>query len=113
MQRTDSRRARRMADQIMQELASILITELEDPGLEDVSVTGVRVNPNLQVAEMLYSTRGGPDSRENAALALERAKGLLRRELSKRLKLRKAPELRFTHDDFLEDMVYAPGLGKD
>ena len=54
MQRSNSRRAVQMGDQIMQVLASLLVQEIEDPTLALVTITGVRLNRDFSIAEVLY-----------------------------------------------------------
>ena len=106
MQRSNSRRAVQMGDQIMQVLASLLIEEVEDPTLRLVTITGVRLNRDFSIAEVLYTHIRGRSAEPEITKALFRAKGFLRSRLSKELNLRGIPELRFQWDTFLEDMVY-------
>jgi len=106
MKRATSRRAIRLADQIAQELAMALVQEVFDPRLELVTISGVALNTDLTVAEVLYTLSGDEARLAAAAAALEQAKGFLRTLLGKRLRLRSMPELRFARDTYLEDMVY-------
>jgi ribosome-binding factor A len=106
MQRSNSRRAVQMGDQIMQVLATLLIEEAEDPVLSLVTVTGVRLNRDFSIAEVLYTHIKGRTAEPEIDKALTRAKGFLRSRLGKELKLRGIPDLRFRWDTFLEDMVY-------
>jgi ribosome-binding factor A len=106
MQRSTTRRSAQMADQIMQVLSMILIQETEDPVLALTTVTGVRLNRDFSIAEVLYTHIRGRTAEAEIDKALHRAKGFLRTRLGKELKLRAIPDLRFTWDTFLEDMVY-------
>ena len=106
MQRSNSRRAVQMGDQIMQVLASLLVQEVEDPTLALVTITGVRLNRDFSIAEVLYTHIRGRSAEPEITKALFRAKGFLRSRLSKELNLRGIPDLRFQWDTFLEDMVY-------
>jgi ribosome-binding factor A len=106
MQRSNSRRAVQMGDQIMQVLASLLVQEVEDPTLQLVTITGVRLNRDFSIAEVLYTHIRGRSAEPEITKALIRAKGFLRTRLGKELKLRGIPDLRFQWDTFLEDMVY-------
>ncbi len=106
MQRSTTRRSAQMADQIMQVLSMILIQETEDPVLSLLTVTGVRLNRDFSIAEVLYTHIRGRAAEAEIDKALHRAKGFLRTRLGKELKLRAIPDLRFTWDTFLEDMVY-------
>lgn len=106
MQRSTTRRSAQMADQIMQVLAMVLIQEIEDPTLSLTTVTGVRLNRDFSIAEVLYTHLRGRDAEPEITKALQRAKGFLRTRLGKELRLRAVPDLRFVWDTFLEEMVY-------
>jgi ribosome-binding factor A len=101
-----SRRSIRMADQIMRELAIMLTEEIQDPRLELVTISGVRLNADISVATVLFTMHGDADRIKSAKDALYKAKGFLRSNLGRRVKMKFVPDLRFEHDDFLETMVY-------
>jgi len=110
MKASGTRRSIRMGDQILRELALLLLEEVEDPRLELVSLTGCKLNADSSIALISFTVGGGEERRKLALEGLTKAKGFLRSGLGKRLNMRSLPDLRFTHDDFLEDMVYAkPG----
>ena len=88
----------RVADQIRSELASLLSREVHDPGLGFVTLTRVQVTPDLQQARVFYTALGDDKTRSASGRALERAAPFLRRQLGARLRLRRAPELRFVYD---------------
>ncbi len=106
MKHATSRRSVRLSEEIMRELARMLAEEVQDPRLELVTVSGVRLNNDISVAEVFVTYSEALHPREDVDKALDKAKGFLRTLLGKRLKLRKVPELRFRFDDFLENMVY-------
>lgn len=106
MKSATSRRSIRMGDQIMRELATMLLEESRDPRLELVSISGVKLNRDLKIAKVYYTMSGDKERVENAQKAFEKAAGFLRSGLGKRLQLRYVPELRFIYDEFLEEMVY-------
>jgi ribosome-binding factor A len=110
MKASGSRRSVRLGDQIMQELALMLLEEVADPRLELVSLSGCKLNADMSIALVSFTVGGGEARRKEALDGLNKAKGFLRSGLGRRLNMRVLPELRFAHDDFLEDMVYAkPG----
>ena len=113
MQRSGSKRSIRMGDLIMRELANMLERDVQDPRLELVTISGVRLNSDLRVAEVLFTVHGGQERAAEALKGFEKAKGFLRSGLGKRCKLKFLPELRFTYDTFLEDMVYAKPADED
>ncbi|MFP4657303.1 MAG: 30S ribosome-binding factor RbfA [Desulfonatronovibrionaceae bacterium] len=104
MRKGTTRRSYRLGDQIMRELAEIVVKDIRDPRLEFLNITGVRMNSDLNVAEVMYTHINGhtPDLDQ----ALHGASGFLRSELGRRLKLKYVPALRFVWDEFLEKMVY-------
>ena len=89
----------RVADQIRGELASLLAREVHDPGIGFVTLTRVRVSPDLQQARVYYTALGDDQSRQNTARALARASGFLRRQIGARLRLKRTPELAFHYDE--------------
>jgi len=94
-----TRRQKRVGDLIQEEISDMLQKKLEDPRLQQVTITGVEVSPDLRYARIWYSVLGGPQEMANAAAALKKASSLLRRELSSRITLRYMPELAFRFDD--------------
>jgi ribosome-binding factor A len=91
------RRPRQVADLIRAELALLIQQELRDPRVGFVTLTAVRMSPDLRQARIYVSVLD--ESREEEAVAaLERATGFLRRELAARTQLRQVPRLVFHPD---------------
>jgi ribosome-binding factor A len=89
----------RVADQIRSELASLLTREVHDPGIGFVTLTRVQISPDLHVARVHYTALGDEKTRAASARALERAAPFLRRQIGARLRLKRAPELKFLYDE--------------
>ena len=113
MKASSSRRAVRMGDQIMREVGTLLVEEAQDPRLQLVTLSGVRMNANLRIAEIFYTVSGDAEHRAEVQTGLEKATGFLRSRLGRNLKLQYVPELRFVFDDFLEDVVYGKSHSAD
>ena len=97
------RRVDRIEEQLRIELSEILERELQDPRVHLVTVTHVKVSPDLGQARVYISVLGGADERKKALQGLRSAASFVRRSLSKRLHhLRKIPELAFDYDESLE-----------
>ena len=94
-----SLRTDRVADQLRSELATLLAREVHDPGIGFVTLTRVNVSPDLQQARVWYTALGDEKSRANTARALERVAPFLRRQIGGRLRLKRAPELKFVYDE--------------
>ena len=101
-----SRRSMRMADQIMREIALLITEEMQDPRLELVTISGVRLNADMSVATVFYTMHGDEARLKAAADAFNQARGFLRSNIGRRIKSKFVPELRFALDEFLENMVY-------
>jgi ribosome-binding factor A len=89
----------RVADQLRSELADLLAREVHDPGVGFVTITRVHVSPDLQQARVMYTALGDEKSRAETARALVRVAPFLRRQIGGRLRLKRAPELKFVYDE--------------
>jgi ribosome-binding factor A len=98
----NQQRLRRVADQIQRELSDLLRSELKDPRVGLVTLTGVEVSPDLAHAKVFFTTLGDAKSLEGTLAGLEHAAGFLRTQLGRRLVLRVTPELHFRHDVSIE-----------
>ena len=93
----------RVGDQIRQELSELLARgEVHDPGIGFITVTRVEVTPDLQIARAYYTCLGDDKAKRESKRALERAAPFLRRQLGRRLRLRRTPELQFFYDESIE-----------
>jgi ribosome-binding factor A len=95
-------RAARVGDQLRVEVADLLAREVHDPGIGFLTVTYVKVTPDLQQARVYYTTMGDDKARRDSQRALERAAPFLRRQLGRRLRLRRVPDLQFFFDSSIE-----------
>lgn len=93
----------RTAEDIRREIATI-VRELKDPRVSDhlISVARAEVASDSSYVKVYVSAVEGIDVARSAAKALTGATGLIRREIGKRLGLRKTPELKFVADDSIE-----------
>jgi ribosome-binding factor A len=90
-------RTRRVAELVQAELSRLLISEFQDPVSGLLTVTRVEMTPDLLTARVFLSVFGADDP--NTQLdRLERAKGLIRKALASRVKLKYNPQLIFTLD---------------
>ena len=93
----------RVSEDIKRELAAI-IRELKDPRVRDVMLTvvNVEVSSDASFAKVYVSAIDGIETAKLAVKGLTCATGFIRREVGKRLHLRKTPELKFIADDSVE-----------
>lgn len=91
-------RLQRIADRIRQELAEMLIREINDPRLKLIYLTDVKVDRELAYADIFVSAVEGLSRSKDVLAGLESASGFIRRTLASRMELRAFPRLRFHWD---------------
>ena len=77
--------------------------QLHDPRIGFITITGVKVSPDLRVAKIFYSMIGTPEQQAETQKGLDAAKGFVRREVSARVKLRFSPEVFFVFDESVQE----------
>ncbi len=94
-------RKQRVADQIGREIASVLLTDLNDPRTQGLTVSGVDLSADMRVATIHISAPGQCDIAEMLK-ALQHAGGFLRKRLAQRVHLKYLPRLQFRYDPSLD-----------
>jgi ribosome-binding factor A len=97
-----SYRNERTAEQIQHVISELLERRVKDPRLRLVDVTIVKLSPTMREATVYVSALDGAAVKGDVMNGLEAAKGYLRREVGRLLKLRNVPELYFRWDESLE-----------
>lgn len=95
-----SKRLKRVSQQLQQELGDILIKEATDPNLRFVSITRVDVSADIQHAHVFITTFN--NKTDKALKSLQKAKGMLKSELVKRVSFKYTPDLVFFEDKGIE-----------
>lgn len=104
--RSPSQRQLRVGEELRHVLAHIIERgELRDPVLAatPVTVTEVRISPDLRQARVYVMPLGGGDAQDVVVRALERARGYLRRRIAGELHLKFVPDLSFCVDRSFEE----------
>jgi phosphoesterase RecJ-like protein len=96
-------RLERIAEQLKQEISGLVQKGLKDPRIGFVTITGVEVTADLQLAKVFFSTPGTPEQRADSQQGLASAAGFIRNTLKKRLRLKTIPELSFHYDRSLDE----------
>lgn len=94
-----SRRVERVSHNMRELMAELILREVKDPRVAMVTVSHIDLSPDLRQARVLISCLGDADQQAAAIAGLASAAGFIRGQLSRRLHLRYAPELRFVIDD--------------
>lgn len=103
MARGAGRRPERVADVIREEIAvMVLHGEIKDPRIGFITITHVKMSPDLKDAKVYFSQIGTTEEKEASREGLQSASGYVRRSLARRLNLRHIPSITFHFDDSLE-----------
>ncbi|MBI1811253.1 MAG: 30S ribosome-binding factor RbfA [Nitrospirae bacterium] len=95
------KRSQRVSDLIREEIADIIMNKVKDPRLGFVTVTGAKITEDLKIAT-IYLSILKEEEKETTLEMLNSAKGFIRAELAKRLKMKFIPSLIFRIDESLE-----------
>ena len=101
-----SYRTGQVAGQVQQEIMEIIRRDLKDPRIGFVSITEVRMSPDLRQARVRLSVLGGEEEQQATLKGLQSARGVIRHELGRRLQnLKFSPDLIFELDPSIEYSV--------
>src|SRR2546423_4463702 len=89
------------------------LSELKDPRIGMVTVTGVVVAPDLGEARVFVSVLGNEKKRIATLRGLESARGVLQAKINRELSLRRTPTLTFAYDESVERGVRMTKLIED
>lgn len=91
----------RVASAIVQELGNILLTEVNDEDLKNVTITYATVTNDLSFAKVYFTTLDD-EKRDKVIKDMNNASTYFRTELAKRIDIRHMPEIRFVYDESIE-----------
>ena len=92
-------RVKRVEAALKEEVSRIIHDDLKDPRLGFITVTKVKLTPDLRSARIYYSVLGDEKSKTSSKIGLKQAKGYMRKLIGQRLRLRYTPEISFNLDD--------------
>ena len=97
----DFKRSDRIADLIKVEISKVLSHEVKDPRVQGITVLNVLITPDMKKADIFISNSNSFNEidPEEVKIGLEKAKGFIRRKLSRNLNLRRTPEIFFKIED--------------
>src|SRR3989304_5823593 len=94
----EGKRSEKVADLIQKEVSQMLVKSIKDPRIGFVTITRVNVSEDCRLAKVYFSVAGTLGERENSVKGLDSAKGYVRKELGRRIRLRYTPEIIFQFD---------------
>jgi ribosome-binding factor A len=102
----EGKRSEKVADLIQKEISQMLRRTIKDPRIGFVTITRVEVSEDCRSAKVYFSVAGTPEERERSMKGLDSARGYVRRELGKRIRLRYTPEIMFRFDPSIEYAIH-------
>ena len=88
----NNKRINRISEEVRRTISNIVQNELKDPRIPSIT----------SISHVYVSVLGNDFDRDEAVEGLNSAKGFIKKELSKKVKLRTMPELIFIKDDSIE-----------
>jgi ribosome-binding factor A len=95
-------RPERVAAMVQHLLGERFARGMRDPRIGFVTITGVKMSPDLREAQVFWTVHGGDQQRKLTAQGLGKARGYLRHEIGIELKLRVVPDLHFIYDEAID-----------
>ena len=92
----------RRVNEAIREVVSESVSEVKDPRIGFVTVTGVETSPDLHQAIVYVSVLGGEQKRTKSLEGLQAAHGVLQSRISRELRLKRTPQLTFQYDPTVE-----------
>jgi ribosome-binding factor A len=106
----DVARARKLAERIKVLVAEALEKAVKDPDLGFVTITEVKVTPDLQHAQIFYTVFGSDEDRVRSNEIIKRHTGRIRGEVGHNLSIRLTPTLEFIADELPENAAHMNDL---
>jgi ribosome-binding factor A len=108
-----TRRTARVASMIREVVSTAILFELRDPRIQNVTVLGADVSPDLRYAAVRISVMGDEKMAALTMHGLTSAKGFLQSRVAEYIKSRYTPELRFVLDDTVQKAVQTSAILRD
>ncbi|MDX2043143.1 MAG: 30S ribosome-binding factor RbfA [Acidobacteriota bacterium] len=95
-------RPNRLAQELKTEISAIISREMPHHRLGFVTITEVKVSPDLRHARVFVSVFGSPQEQKDSLELLNNEKSFFRLLIGKRFRLRHTPEITFVYDETIE-----------
>jgi ribosome-binding factor A len=102
----EGKRSEKVADLIQKEISEMLLRTLKDPRIGFVTITRVTVSEDCRLAKVYFSVTGTLTERKRSTEGLNSAKGYVRKELGRRVRLKYTPEIMFQFDPSIEYAIH-------
>ncbi len=96
------KRSEKVAEAIHEMVSELLVKGLKDPRIGFVTITGVKVTDDLHLATIYFTVIGSDAEKKETEEGLNSARGYVRKELGKNLRMRYVPDIIFRYDESVE-----------
>jgi ribosome-binding factor A len=104
---SEGKRSEKVADAIRKEISEmILLKTIKDPRIGFLTITRVSVSDDCRMARVYFSVMGTPEEQDRSLEGLNSAKGYVRKELGRRMRLRYTPDIVFQFDPSIEYAIH-------
>ncbi|MFO0013370.1 MAG: 30S ribosome-binding factor RbfA [Planctomycetota bacterium] len=100
-----SRRLLKAAEAIREVVSMAILTELRDPRVQNVTVLGVEVSPDMREAKVAVSILGNESQQRTTLKGLQNASGFLQTRIADRIDMRYTPRLSFVMDEGVKKSI--------
>ena len=100
-----SRRMLKAAEAIREVVSMAILTEIRDPRVQHVTVTGVEVTPDMRSAKVMVSVMGDEGKQHLCLKGLANSTGFLQSKIAKRVETRYTPRLSFELDQGVKKSI--------
>lgn len=96
------KRSEKVAEAIHEMVSELLIKGLKDPRIGFVTITGVKVTDDLRLATVFFTVIGTEEEKNATGKGLNSARGYIRKEMGRNLRMRYIPDILFRYDESVE-----------
>jgi ribosome-binding factor A len=96
------KRSDKVAETIHEIISALLIKGVKDPRVGFVTITGVKVSDDLHLATVYFTVIGTETEKKSTEAGLNSARGFLRKEMARNLRMRYVPDIIFRYDESLD-----------
>jgi ribosome-binding factor A len=100
-----SRRTEKAAEAIREVVSMAILTDLNDPRVQDVTVISVEVSPDMRQAKVYVSVMGNEAKQQLSLRGLQNAAGFLQSKVARRIDTRYTPKLAFVLDQGVKNSL--------
>ena len=100
-----TKRSDKVGDLLKKEISLIISSEINDPRLQNINITAVKVSDDIGIATVFYTIIGESIQKTQSNIdskILEKLSGMIRSNLAKKIKIRRIPKIKFRFDESIE-----------